>query len=182
MAKDGTNRGGARIGAGRKSKPLSEKIVEGKTKNTGKKSNNSAKNSKKTSEASSHRTVRKYLTAKQKDGTTLCAKRILAEVWDWLKEYGCDQTINPQLVEQYAMSVARWVQCEECISREGLLSQHPTTGADIASPYVTMSQAYMKQVNQAWYQILQFVKENSDMKLKDENPQDNLMEKLLSGR
>ena len=31
MAKDGTNRGGRRPGAGRKKKPLSEKIKEGKT-------------------------------------------------------------------------------------------------------------------------------------------------------
>ena len=30
MAKDGTNRGGARVGAGRKKKPLAEKIQEGK--------------------------------------------------------------------------------------------------------------------------------------------------------
>ena len=30
MAKDGTNRGGIRIGAGRKRKPLEEKIAEGK--------------------------------------------------------------------------------------------------------------------------------------------------------
>ena len=31
MAKDGTNRGGARPGAGRKKKSLDEKIMEGKT-------------------------------------------------------------------------------------------------------------------------------------------------------
>ncbi len=31
MAKDGTNRGGARTGAGRKKKPLAEKLQEGKT-------------------------------------------------------------------------------------------------------------------------------------------------------
>jgi hypothetical protein len=29
MAKDGTNRGGARIGAGQKKKPLADKILEG---------------------------------------------------------------------------------------------------------------------------------------------------------
>ena len=29
MAKDGTNRGGARIGAGAKKKPLADKIAEG---------------------------------------------------------------------------------------------------------------------------------------------------------
>ena len=29
MAKDGTNRGGSRIGAGKKKKPLADKIAEG---------------------------------------------------------------------------------------------------------------------------------------------------------
>ena len=31
MAKDGTNRGGRRPGAGRKSKPLTEKMLDGNT-------------------------------------------------------------------------------------------------------------------------------------------------------
>ena len=61
--------------------------------------------------------------------------------------------------EQYAVSVSRWIQCEECISEYGFLAKHPTTGNAIASPYVSMSQQYMKQVNQIWYQIYQVVKE-----------------------
>ena len=36
MAKDGTNRGGARVGSGAKKKPLADKIAEG---NPGKRSN-----------------------------------------------------------------------------------------------------------------------------------------------
>ena len=32
MAKDGTNRGGMRLGAGRKAKPLAKKVIEGKAK------------------------------------------------------------------------------------------------------------------------------------------------------
>lgn len=45
------------------------------------------------------------------------------------------------------------------ISEYGFLAKHPTTGNAIASPYVSMSQMYMKQVNQIWYQIYQIVKE-----------------------
>ena len=48
------------------------------------------------------------------------------------------------MVEQYAMSVSRWIQCEEIVSSTGFLAKHPTTGAAIASPYVSMSQSYMK--------------------------------------
>ncbi len=173
MAKDGTNRGGARVGAGRKAKPLSEKIVEGKAKN-------SPKKSKKSNEAAK-KPLRGYLTAKQKNGIALCAEEIAAEVWEWLGKYKCEQSINPHLVELYAMSFARWVQCEEAISKEGLTGKHPTTGAPIASPYVTMSQTYVKQINQAWYQIMQYVKENSSTKITEVNPQNTMMEKLLAG-
>ena len=44
------------------------------------------------------------------------------------------------------MSVSRWVHCEQIISKYGYIAKHPTTGAAMTSPYVTMSQAYMKQI------------------------------------
>ena len=90
--------------------------------------------------------------------------------------------MNSQLIEQYAMSVSRWVQCETCISEYGFLAKHPTTGAAITSPYVTMSQNYLKQVNQCWYQIYQIVKENCSVEYGGANPHDDLMEQLLSAR
>ena len=79
------------------------------------------------------------------------------------------------------MSVSRWVQCEEAVSEYGFLAKHPTTGAAIASPYVSMAQSFMKQTNQAWMQIFQIVKENS---LSDYGitPQDDAMERLLRAR
>ena len=229
MAKDGTNRGGLRLGAGRKAKPLAKKVIEGKAKKSNipdnsnaeipenpitatfsasenqtqksKKSNNSKAKSVKKSAAKGNKSsadtaelepialigldmppLKEYLTAAQKDGTELITKQVFAETWQWLSMCGCEQLISMQLIEQYAMSVARWVQCEECISRYGLLGKHPTTGNDIASPYVTMAQTYMKQVNQAWYQIFQIVRENSTMQRAGQNPQDALMEKLLLSR
>ena len=86
------------------------------------------------------------------------------------------------LVEQYAVSVSRWIQCEECISEYGFLAKHPTTGNAIASPYVSMSQQYMKQVNQIWYQIYQVVKENCSVEWQGSTPQDDVMERLLRAR
>ena len=82
----------------------------------------------------------------------------------------------------YAMSVARWVQCETAISEYGFLAKHPTTGNAIASPYVSMSQTYMKQVNQLWYQIYQVVKENCSADYSGASPQDDVMERLLRAR
>jgi len=48
------------------------------------------------------------------------------------------------------MSVSRWIQCEECITEFGFLAKHPTTGNAIPSPYVAMSQSFMKHANNLW--------------------------------
>lgn len=122
-----------------------------------------------------------YLSAKQKNGGVLCADEVFKEIWLWLKERGCEKLVSTQLIEQYAMSIARWVQCEQAISDYGFLAKHPTTGAACASPYVAMSQQYMKQVNQVWFQIFQIVKENCSVEFQG-TPQDDMMERLLRSR
>ena len=142
MAKDGSNRGSARPGTGRKPKALTEKISEGKT----------------------------------------AAEEVYNETYVWLKARGCEKLVTVQMVEQYAMSVSRWIQCEEIVSSTGFLAKHPTTGAAIASPYVTMSQSYMKQTNYCWMQIYQIVKENCSVEFQGNTPQDDVMERLLRAR
>ena len=174
MAKDGTARGGSRVGAGRKPKALADKVADGRKA----KVLDLPEAAEFTGADVPH--VEEYMKAKQSSGIELCAKDVFESTYVWLKERGCEQLVNTQLINQYAMSVARWVQCEQCISEYGFLAKHPTTGAAITSPYVTMSQNYLKQVNQCWFQIFQVVKENSLSAYAGENPHDDLMEYLLS--
>lgn len=123
-----------------------------------------------------------FLSADQRDGSVLQAADIYRETWEWLKKIGCAGKVSPQLLEKYAMASARWIQCEEMTSKLGFLSKHPTTGQAIASPYVSMSQNYMKQVNNLWYQIFQIVKENCSADFSGATPQDDVMERLLRSR
>lgn len=51
------------------------------------------------------------------------------------------------------MSVARWIQCEDIISRFVFLSKHPTTGKPIASLYISMHQTFLARVNRIWSDI-----------------------------
>ncbi|WP_270351594.1 P27 family phage terminase small subunit [Ligilactobacillus ruminis] len=176
MAKDGTNRGGARVGAGRKPKALADKLAEGKT---GKVLDLPTPTS---IEGREMPPVKDYLKAKQKNGKDLEASKIFEDTWKWLMERGCENLVNTQLIEQYAMSVSRWIQCEECISEYGFLARHPTTGNAIASPYVSMSRDYMKQSSQLWFQIFQVVKENNATTYQGNTPQDDVMERLLRSR
>lgn len=176
MAKDGTRRGGARVGAGRKPKPLADKISEGKGDNV------MVLPEPALLEGMDVPPVKEYMRAKQRNGKELCAEAVFQETWEWLAQRGCEKLVNTQLIEQYAMSVSRWIQCEESISDYGFLAKHPTTGNAIASPYVSMGQTYMKQVNQAWYQIYQVVKENCSVEYGGTTPQDDVMERLLRAR
>ena len=122
------------------------------------------------------------LSAVQKDGKPLIASEIYGRTWDWLNERGCASIVSPQVLERYAMSGARWIQCEAAITEYGFLAKHPTTGNAIQSPYVAMSQNYMAQTNRLWYEIFQIVKENCAADYTGVNPQDDIMERLLTAR
>ena len=176
MAKDGTNRGGPRPGTGPKKKPLIDKINDGRA--------DGEKILPQPAEIEGYDIppVKDYLKAKQKSGKDLCAEDIFVATYKWLKNCGCEKLVTVQQIEQYAMSVSRWIQSEEAISEFGFLAKHPTTGNAIASPFVAMSRDYMKQVNATWFAIHQIVKENCSVDYGGSTPHDDLMERLLTAR
>lgn len=173
MAKDGTARGGSRATSGRK--PAKQKVPDAFTGITEIATPDEL-------EAVECPPIKEYLKAKQKNGKDLQAESIYKNTYVWLKKRGCDKLVSSQLVEQYAMSVSRWIQCEDAISEFGMLAKHPTTGNAIASPYVLMSQNYMKQINATWYQIYQIVKDNGSEGVDELDPQDLMMEALLKAK
>lgn len=172
MARDGTNRGGSRPGAGRPKKSLVEKINEGKPAEVMMQPADI--------ESADVPPVREFMEEFQRDGTKLLAGDVYKETYQWLKERSCEKLVSRQLVEQYAMSISRWIHCEQIVTKYGYISKHPTTNAAIASPYVSMSQNYMKQANQIWAQIFQIVRENCSVEFSG-NPQEDMMERLLRG-
>jgi hypothetical protein len=180
MAKDGTNRGGARVGAGAKKKPLADKIAEGNP--GGRKVTVMEFKDIADLKGLEMPEPNKMLEAIQKDGKALVAGEIYRNTWQWLNERGCAALVEPQLLERYAMSVARWIQCEEAVTEYGFLAKHPTTGNAIQSPYVAMGQNYMNQTNRLWMEIFQIVKENCTGEYSGANPQDDVMERLLMAR
>ena len=105
---------------------------------------------------------------------------IFINTYKWLQDVKCQKLVPPELIEQYAVNSARWQQCEDFISKKGFMGKHPTTGGEIASPYVTLSLQYQKQANNAWYQIYQIVKENSAETVTGYVDEDDPMEGLLA--
>lgn len=173
MAKDGTRRGGARPGAGRKPKSLVDKIKSGERALVMMRPTDLS--------AVEMPPIRDFLIEEQRDGTSLVSKQIYEETYAWLTDRKCEHFVNRQLVEQYAMMVGRWIHCEQTISKLGYIAKHPTTGAAISSPYVKMAMDYSKQVTTIWNEIYQIVKENCQEEF-TASPQDSTMELLLRAR
>lgn len=169
--------GGARPGAGRKKKPLTEKVESGNPGGRTLKILDVPE-----LEGMEMPEPHDFLSAKQHNGGELQAKEIYEDAWNWLKRIGCTALISPQLLERYAMCAARWIQCEEMNSQLGLLSKHPTTGKPIPSPFVNIGINYMNQAIRLWNEIFQIVKENCSTEYTAGNPQDDLMDRLLRAR
>ena len=82
-------RGGARVGAGRKSKSLQEKILDGQIANF------TVENS--FNEDFEPAPPKEYLTSEQKSGGKLCSELIYRETYQWLKLVGCEKIVTKQL-------------------------------------------------------------------------------------
>ena len=82
--------------------------------------------------------------------------------------------------QQHKPNPTRYVQCEQAISKFGLLGKHPTTGAAIASPFVAMSQSFGKQTNVYWYEIYEIVRATCTTDYAGTTPGEEVMEQLLN--
>ena len=190
MAKDGTNCGGRRVRAGAKPDQLKDKLEAGKPASRllepadldpfgledGDVGDGALLEGETMPEPSA------YLSATQRDGQPLLAGERYRETWAWLDARGVASFVSPRLIEAYAQAFARYIQCEEAISKFGLLGKHPTTGAAIASPFVAMSQSFSKQANVYWYEIYEIVRATSTREYAGSSPGDDLMERLLQSR
>lgn len=189
VAKDGTNRGGRRVRAGDKPQPLTDKIAKGKAAKILEIPDLKPETLLEADELEVDADLygedmpspSDFLSSRQKDGKPLGADALFIETWKWLRDRGCEKFVNPRLIEAYAQTFTRYIQCEEAISLYGLLGKHPTTGGAISSPFVQMSQSFQKQANLLWYEIFDIVKQNSTTAFIS-NPQDDIMESLLAGR
>ena len=124
MAKDGTNRGGRRVRAGDKPDALADKIANGREATVMEFPMTELNGAELTNAADLYGEEMpqpsEYLSAKQRDGRPLGADEIFRETWIWLKERGCEKLVNPRLIESYAQSFARFIQCDEAVSSYGL--------------------------------------------------------------
>lgn len=147
MAKDGTRRGGARVGAGRprKQKPEAPETVLQETAVTD-------------AERDNFPTFNRDLYDSKGAYSLTAAEDVYYSVFKFARNNGADERVPKELVELFAVTYSRWVQAERDISREGFTAEHPTTGAPCKSPLVDVSNTYSKQAHNYWYSIWAAVK------------------------
>lgn len=157
MAKDGTRRGGARPGSGRKKK---EKPADVETV-----LHNVAVTDEDVAACPNCHLIK----------PDSLSARIYVSIFEFAKNHGADQMLPPELVELFSVSYARWCEVEEKISEMGFISAHPTTGLDCKSPLVSVSESYSKQAQNYWYSIWNIVREGEPVDETDD------MEGILDG-
>ncbi len=172
MAKDGTRRGGARPGAGRKRSPqLKNGCWRGHffdLTRTGRPDWDGLSSGQGIPESQS-----------EMRACSLSAADVFEDTWKWLAARGCEKLVSQNLIEQYAMSVLDIFSARPLFLTTDFSLNPLQVEIQCQSPYVAMSQNYMKQANQIWYQIFQVVKENCTESWSGNTPQDNVMELLL---
>jgi len=159
--------GGYRANAGRKKKPAAEKILTG---NPGK------------------RTIEVIdfsgadeLPADPPEELSEAELKIYKFVYEWLKKIGCTRGILPFHLVEYAKNKAWWNHCEKMNMQHGLLIKNDKGQAEL-SPYVQAASLFLKQANDAWAKIFAVVRETRLQEYSPTSPNDDVMEKILSGK
>ena len=118
MAKDGTSRGGARIGSGRKPNALTDKISQGKDA--------MVIEFPETADFKGEDIppVKDFMKAAQKSGVDLCAEDVFRSTYIWLKERGCGLYIVSNCLDGYLDILYRNLDVKRYIDGDAWL-HHP---------------------------------------------------------
>lgn len=101
---------------------------------------------------------------------------IYNSVVEWLKRTGCLHLINPEFITEYALLKTCWIECEFMVSNHIVLQNY--NGEIIANPAVDMALKYLKQADVVWAKIWSIVAQNCETSFGND-PHNDLMEKLI---
>jgi hypothetical protein len=162
--------GGARPGAGRKKRPLADKIAEdfpGKRKPKVLNINDSLPEEYKPPE---------YLEDFMSIDIDPDIYGVYEKVLIYIKRTGCLHLVSPELITEYVLLKTRWLECEYLASTQ--LLRRNASGDYSANPAAELGLKYLKQANLVWDKIWAIVGQNCE-KNYGGNPDDILMEKLI---
>ena len=185
-------RGGARPGAGRKPKALSQRLVEGNRGHRPMKQvqlKGAEKNGKRPKpplflEISTQNNANKYGSAVD----------FFEEIVDWLEPTGCMHLIPPTLIAQFALAKYFLLDVGDLVGRMGVINYKSkgrgrsggTGGGSGGADELEITAAakgfseYLKNVTDSWNQIYTIVRDNSTTLIK--NPEMDFVMKTIAAR
>ena len=168
-------KGGARKNAGRKPKPLAQKLAEG---NPGKRPLKKVE-----FENTSYDPTKppRYLAMlEKKHGDSIVSPlEIYQEAMDYLEPTGCLHLIPKQLVREFVMANYYAVQSHFELSTSANVGID-NKGAVVVTSYAKFMQDQQKQVMYVWDKIWDIVSRNSERVLED--PEHEMLSLILGGR
>jgi len=166
--------GGARKGAGRPKKALSDKLLDG---NPGK------RRIKILDIPGAQEEIPKapyYLNRFNAIGMEdPDVAEIYKETAEWLQKTGCLHLVNPAFITEYAATKVRWMQLEFVVSKA--IAYRDDKGDIIANPIYDAALKYLKAADAVWSKIWAVVAQNSET-FYGEDPNNDVMLYLLNNR
>jgi len=168
--------GGARIGAGRKKKPLADKLLEG---NPGKRRPKVLEF--KGPERAVSTEPPEYLSEYTRNAVSPSIEEIYRETAEWLESTGCLRLVNSGLIAQYAMLKTRWLECERVAATTIMFKETRDDGTFILIPnqICDLGMRYLKAADAIWDKIWNVVAQNCEHSLGGDNPNGDIMAELL---
>ena len=182
-------RGGARKGAGRKPKPLAERLAEGNRGHRPLKQvqlKGASVNGKRPKPPAFLE-----ITTQNKANKYGSAIDFFEEIVDWLEPTGCMHLIPPTLIAQYALAKYFLIDVGELVGKMGVINYKSKSrngagtggrGADELeiTPAAKGFSEYLKNVTESWDQIYAIVRDNSTTLIK--NPEMDFVMKTMAAR
>ncbi len=166
--------GGKRAGAGRKKKPLTDKILEGSVKKHKPKVLDLP--GLEASDAPEPPDYLEHFNSGDVSEDIPSMQNVFYEVTDWLEKTGCLHLISPVLITEYALLKTRWLECEALVAN--VLLYPDRNGSLWVNPMAELGLKYYKSADIAWSKIWNIVAQNSEVSFGND-PQADFMEKLL---
>ena len=173
--------GGARRNAGKKRRPLEEKILEGSKKRPLEVISFAKEDNLILIESSIPHEFIDDKQLNQISGETVktYARQIYDETYNWLKTRRVAQLVPKLLLERYASESANWIYCLSLTRKHGHFRQNQKRETLEVSPWAKQAVEYGARSDSLWNQIYLTVRDNSSVKYEGESPHNDTLAQIL---
>jgi hypothetical protein len=177
----GVGRGGTRRGAGKKRKPIEEKLLSGSEKRPIEVLSFANDSELITAEASLPHEFLGVDQLNEFDGSKeqTYAKKVYDETYGWMKERRVAHLVPKLLLERYASECANWIYCYMLTRKKGNFVINKRREMPEVSPWARQMLEYGARSDALWNQIYLTVRDNSVVKYEGDSPHSDILAEII---